>query len=335
MKRSHRLAFTLVELLVVIAIIGILIALLLPAVQAAREAARRSQCSNNMKQVGLALHNYHDTNKSFPSGAWSDSVPVFGNPEWWYFLHAILPGMEQASLYEGYLRFEKALWAVPTKPWYGDGPNYWPAELTDKFVPAYICPSDGMGGNWLVINGPIHTFKSNYLGFFPGINEQTTYDDAGGGGNVKARTVFRMQNPVRSPTPTNFADILDGTSNTVIVAEYLKGISVNSVRGSPTTNRATAQFIYTKESPNSTVADISLPLDGFCMAADNQPELNLPCQGIWSTEDTAASRSRHPGGVQGLSADGSVRFFSNTIDVLNVWRPLSYMSDGVAITGGF
>jgi prepilin-type processing-associated H-X9-DG protein len=68
---------------------------------------------------------------------------------------------------------------------------------------------------------------------------------------------------------------------------------------------------------------------------DNLPELNLPCEGIWSFEDTAASRSRHPGGVQGLMADGSVHFFSNTIDVVNIWRPLAFMADGKAVNAGF
>jgi len=321
MNRSRHPAFTLVELLVVIAIIGILIALLLPAVQAAREAARRSQCSNNLKQIGLGLHNYHDSNKTFPVGAWSLPPPVYGEPEFWYFLHAILPQVEQGSLYQLYYQFEKDLWAHNTKPWNGDGPNYWPAAATDQSVPGYFCPSDGMGGKWEVVNGPIHMFKSNYLGFFPGVNEQDAYNDVSGPVNPMVRSVFGMNRA------TMFSDILDGTSNTMVVGEYLTGTSVNSVRGAPITNRAMAQFIFTGLSPNSASPDISIDYPSFCQTGDNLPLLNLPCIGMWSTQDTAASRSRHPGGVQCLMGDASARFFSNTID-MTTWQRLSFMCDG-------
>ena len=94
---KRKRGFTLVELLVVIAIIGILVALLLPAIQAAREAANRSSCSNNLKQIGLALHNYHSTYGQFPPGALGEPGP-FGDPEWPYFLHALLPYLEQQEM---------------------------------------------------------------------------------------------------------------------------------------------------------------------------------------------------------------------------------------------
>jgi prepilin-type N-terminal cleavage/methylation domain-containing protein len=324
MKRSHRLAFTLVELLVVIAIIGILIALLLPAVQAAREAARRSQCSNNLKQNGLGLHNYHDTNKTFPVGAWSIAPPRFGFPEWWYFLHAILPGIEQGSLYQSYYQFEKNTWAGGVKPWAGaDG--MWPATATDQSVPAYLCPSDGMGGKWMVITPTVHMFKTNYLGFFPGICEQDAINDVGGAGataapDPKLRTVFGMNRGAA------FSDILDGTSNTILAGEYLTGTSVNDYHGVPISNRVIFQFLFTGLTPNSTAPDVIYP--AFCV---NLPEFNLPCTGSDTPPVvTAASRSRHPGGVQCLLGDASVRFFSSTID-LTTWRYLAFMSDGHAL----
>ena len=321
-----RQAFTLVELLVVITIIGILIALLLPAVQAAREAARRSQCSNNLKQIGLALHNYHDTNKTFPMGALSMPPPWYGMPEFWYFLHAILPQMEQGNMYQLYFQFEKDSLANGYKPWAG-GQAVWPAALQGASVPTYLCPSDGMGGKYAAV--PLQMFKSNYLGFFPGLDEQGVYNDVMGPLDPQVRTAFGMNRGAA------FEDILDGTSNTLIVGEYLKGVSESYVHGCPVTNRSIAQFIFVKESPNSTVPDISIPYPGFCDATSNQPKMNLPCVGIWGNMDTAASRSRHPGGVQGLMADGSVHFFSNTIDVLNVWRPMAFMADGKATSSGF
>jgi type II secretory pathway pseudopilin PulG len=318
-----------VELLVVIAIIGILIALLLPAVQAAREAARRSQCSNNLKQIGLALHNYHDSNKAFPVGAWSFPPPVYGFPQWWYFLHAILPQMEQGNMYQLYMNYEQSSW-TGVMPWTGSEQT-WPVALNGAFVPAYLCPSDGMGGQWMVVdaNGPVEMFKSNYLGFFPGLTEQDVFNDVQGPVNMYVRTVFGMNRA------TTFANMVDGSSNTLLIGECLTGTSVNSNRGEPDTNRAMCQFIFVGLSPNSIAPDVSIDYPSFCQAADNLPQLNMPCIGIWSSADTAASRSRHPGGVQGLLGDGSVHFFSNTIDVLNVWRPLAFMADGAVINGAF
>ncbi len=324
MYRSRRMAFTLVELLVVIAIIGILIALLLPAVQAAREAARRSQCSNNLKQIGLGLHNYHDTNRTFPVGAWSVPPPRFNQSEWWYFLHAILPGMEQASLYQLYNQFEKSCWAGNVKPWAG-ADALWPTAATDQSVPAYLCPSDGMGGKWMVVTPTVHMFKSNYLGFFPGICEQDVINDVGGAGataapDLRVRTVFGMNRGAQ------FSDILDGTSNTMLVGEYLTGTSVNDYHGVPISNRVIFQFLFVGRTPNSTTPDVIYP--AFCA---NLPELNLPCIGLdLPPQVTAASRSRHPGGVQCLLGDASVRFFSGTID-LTTWQRLAFMCDGQSL----
>ena len=168
-----RRGFTLVELLVVIAIIGILVAVLLPAVQAAREAARRSQCTNNLKQIGLALHNYHDVHKSFPIG--TVAVPprignTIGNPEWLNYLVAILPFCEQQPLYEGFA----VMLSQPTaKPW----TVAFPAAVQDKTVPGYLCPSDGEGGG-LNTRYFSRLFKSNCLGIYSGMNEQDAIDEA-------------------------------------------------------------------------------------------------------------------------------------------------------------
>ena len=126
-KSKSQHGFTLVELLVVIAIIGILIALLLPAVQAAREAARRMQCTNNLKQLGLALHNYHITERSFPpSAGWSDVAPPVMTKG---FLVPLLPYLEQQTIYD---RLDQTRW--------GNATNF---ELGKQIPSAFICPSDG------------------------------------------------------------------------------------------------------------------------------------------------------------------------------------------------
>ncbi|MEW4565320.1 DUF1559 domain-containing protein [Bremerella sp. JC770] len=179
--RSQRSGFTLVELLVVIAIIGVLIALLLPAVQQAREAARRSECSNHMKQVGLGLHNYHDTHKVFPPG-WISMGSGSMNHKHAWAVH-LLPFIEQTALYDN------------IDP---QGQNI--TSDVDKggaIVSAYVCPSsilpersyDGYG-------------KSNYLGCQGWEN-----NDADTGG------IFNQNSKV------SFKDITDGTSNTVMVGE--------------------------------------------------------------------------------------------------------------------
>ena len=156
----RRKGFTLIELLVVIAIIAILIALLLPAVQQAREAARRTTCKNNLKQLGLALHNYHDTHSIFPPGATG-----FVIPEWKYLLHHIMPFVDQTAYYNTIMVNP----ALPN-PWAAA----WPASVQGVAIPGFLCPSDGMGG--AIAAGPSlanlsQVAKSNYLGIFSGLND--------------------------------------------------------------------------------------------------------------------------------------------------------------------
>src|SRR5688572_16598942 len=171
----RRRGFTLVELLVVIAIIGVLVALLLPAVQAAREAARRMSCGNNLRQLGLAMHNYHDANKVFPPG-------LINSPEWTYLLYYILPYIEQTALHEGL----DVARATHVRPWFNNAITTWPKVVQGRPVPEFICPSDGMGGITKgVTNGiqgadpnGMQLYLTNYLGIFSGLNDGDTWAEA-------------------------------------------------------------------------------------------------------------------------------------------------------------
>ena len=315
-------AFTLVELLVVITIIGILISLLLPAVQAAREAARRLQCSNNLKQVGLAMHNFESQNGTFPPGVmakirFSYAYDVNNGFEWTYFLHLLLPHLEQQAYHDA-LRGPK--FDLPN-PW--SEPTKWPSTVNNVVLPMLLCPSDSMGGNMVdtSLNG-LNLSKTNYLGIFSGRNDTDGYVV----GTASGRGVFRYH----SGTP--LAAIKDGTSNTMAVAEYLKGMDSTDARGDFYTNRAGCQCLYVTLGPNSNAPDNLLSWhSSFCPTdgSRNQPEENLPCTGGDNDTNYASPRSRHPGGVNAVFCDGSAHFIQNGVDS-TTWQNLGWIADGNA-----
>ena len=199
-----RSAFTLVELLVVIAIIGILVGLLLPAVQAAREAARRMQCGNNLKQLALATHNYESAYKKFPMGANSTTF----SPQ-----ARILPYIEQGNL-QNMINF-----SLP--PYLGSGPNTYPnpvfVQLFENIVPTFLCPSDpGPQQYTQVINNVTYRFSGiNYM-FSNGSGKGTAYDDR-----------YVTDGIVYLNSRVGFKDIVDGTSNTVMLSETVRGDGVD------------------------------------------------------------------------------------------------------------
>ncbi|MFG0262303.1 MAG: DUF1559 domain-containing protein [Novipirellula sp. JB048] len=165
LRNSRHRGFTLVELLVVIAIIGVLVGLLLPAVQAAREAARRMSCSNNLKQLGLAMHNYHDTHQKFPYGYLAESDSQTLMRECWY--QNLLPFVEQQAYYDQY----KNAFAT-YGPSMATQIHQLPAELAGVVIPAFMCPSDP--------SGPAHGGGGSDRGF------QGSYGVCSGGGTPAA-----------------------------------------------------------------------------------------------------------------------------------------------------
>jgi prepilin-type N-terminal cleavage/methylation domain-containing protein/prepilin-type processing-associated H-X9-DG protein len=309
--------FTLVELLVVIAIIGILIALLLPAVQAAREAARRMQCTNNLKQLGLALHNYHDTLRAFPFGA----IRGPGSVE---------PGRGDASAGRWYDDFT---WLAQIGPyieqqtWYNLFNFRYTVSNTANNAGRIVeiemlgCPDDGIARNeWYSTTWA--RVRTNYVANWG----NTGYAQADQNSTWKfggAPFTFARSMKIR--------DILDGTSRTLMLSETLtpKGTEWEGPLGE-TIIATGGQSFDAYVTPNSTVPDEvsrKCPADahfiGRCIV------LGDPTTTIPATHHCAA-RSKHPGGVNAALCDGSVHFFAETID-LAVWRALSTTQGGETV----
>ena len=287
-----RKGFTLVELLVVIAIIGILIALLLPAVQAAREAARRMQCSNNMKQTGLAMHNY--------AAAWNDCFPTgnTGEPNRWLpgLFVLLLPYVEEQSLYD---RID-VTGATDTID--NEAVKYTP-------IVQYTCPSwpypivyRNQSIKWL--NGAIVTYRGT-SGAFPTVEPYTKLAD----GNVPHNGMFGMNWARR------VADVTDGLSHTLAMGEYVQMDSVGNYSKPPGNVRPwILGSSFSMGMYGSMVVEfpINAVVDRF---ADGIPGHWLPFG------------SFHSGGMNGLMADGSVTFVSENIN-LKLYRELATVNGG-------
>lgn len=357
MRFPHRISiarrgFTLVELLVVIAIIGVLVALLLPAVQAAREAARRKKCENNLKQIGLGLANHESTFNALPPGVaaygrWSYTahLPQLKNYEFVYFLHKILPQLEQQSYHDS---IGGPHFLTAGNPWESPQPAAF-NKISAVPLPVFLCPSDGQTSGLVIASSTLKLPKSNYLGFFSGLTTgEATVNEAGTQVGVQQLVV---------PLPTNraavfgygvgtkYSQIRDGTSTTIAAAEYLKGVSENDNRGNFWTNQAGCQFLQATTGPNSTAPDNMVSWHaGFCPPGSphNQPHLNLPCApgpGM-GQGDYAAARSRHPGGVLAVFCDGHVQFIANNINSTTVapygtWQRLIWIDDGEVVKDGY
>ena len=300
----RRAAFTLVELLVVIAIIGVLVALLLPAVQAAREAARRSQCVNNLKQWGLAMQMYHDAQGELPAGA----TP---SPRQTYVMR-IWPYIEQASLAA---RNDLKLDFYNPPVTIHNTMN----GLGGQRLPMYNCPSDfGVDQT----TGQYQRCRGNYM-----INwGNVTY-----GGTVLDTTQLsfapfsNIDGKREKPRVVKFSSIIDGLSNTLLMSEYLKAQTPDDVdwRGDIHNDEGVFRF-HTVESPNSSVADV-IPNGWFEKNGDPQ----MPATAGAFERQKNAARSRHSGGVNALHCDASVAFYSDDV-APNAWKALGSM-DGAEV----
>ncbi|MEQ1826936.1 MAG: DUF1559 domain-containing protein [Pirellula sp.] len=334
MKRL-RIGFTLVELLVVIAIIGILVGLLLPAVQAAREAARRMQCQNNLKQIGLATHNYMDAYQSkLPVGSWH---AVQGT-----WLVGLLPYLEQTAMYNNYRNLGGVQGFRTGGIRYGDVTNL---PVVTKQMPAYSCPSDRNTASPNVISGiTFHNYVANYGNTTRGrlspygVTSTGAPNVFGGApfieyiapntGNWANYYSWIHTNLNSLKFGTKLAELTDGTSNTVGFSECLQATG-GDLSGFAWWGGG-AHF-ETLLAPNTSQPDV---VEQSC-ANPVTDRNNPPCvvraaasgNVVTTGAETHAARSRHVGGVQCTFMDGSVRFVTNSIS-LDVWRALGSASGG-------
>jgi prepilin-type N-terminal cleavage/methylation domain-containing protein/prepilin-type processing-associated H-X9-DG protein len=319
--RRSRFAFTLVELLVVITIIGILIALLLPAVQAAREAARRAQCTNNLKQIGLALHMHLEQKGFFPTGdLWIPHDDVYHNGDGATWITYLLPYVDQANLYD------QINWTIG----FGnaqDGISQ--TRVTSAPVTGFTCPSnDVVGcagysaavpsgafarGNYAGNNGfgPMREVSWNSVPIsarsyvVPGYTPSVTVT------GPKAAGVFYKNSHLSA------ADVPDGLSNTAFVSE-VRTVPGDDWRG--IMHLGDGCIYHHNYAPNSPVEDhVRSP---NCVSTPDAPCIAPGFLGYPTSEVIMTARSAHPGGVNLLLGDGSVTFIGDTI-ALQIWQALS------------
>ena len=298
---NSRKAFTLVELLVVIAIIGVLVALLLPAVQAAREAARRTQCANNMRQWSIAMHLYHDVHKHLPMGARSRPRQTWVMHLWSY--------IEQSALALRNRLEQDFLIPPATIPYTLNG-------LTGQYLTLYYCPSDDVGSDQTV--GEFQRCRGNFVVNWGNVSHGFQLE-------VEGNAPFSyVEGNAKNPRWTPLSDMTDGTSNTLMMSETLRGWSNEDKdwRGDIQNNQGVFRF-HTRMTPNSPEGDRVKPP----WYRDNgDPAIPVKPASSQNPEKSAA-RSRHPGGVNASKCDGSLQFYTDDIE-LQTWKEMGSMNGG-------
>jgi prepilin-type N-terminal cleavage/methylation domain-containing protein/prepilin-type processing-associated H-X9-DG protein len=299
-----RRGFTLVELLVVIAIIGVLVALLLPAVQAAREAARRMSCQNNLKQIALGMHNYHDTFLRLPPGQWNN---FYSNDAPWIrgcWVQPLLPFIEQKNLYEIYnsARLTNGDWAlvVPNK---------------DTIIKSLICPSDG--------NSPkTKTRDTNSVNGANVMQGMHVNYAACSGNTAYGTNGSTLEGIFYTKSFHKLADITDGTSSTLLHSEICVSPdnSANDLRGRYCNSWEGNSWFTALNPPNTSVPDTQ---NYQGQSIRQAPQTNVANNGT----QALYARSYHPGGVNCALADGSVRVITNNINLVT-YKALSTRQGG-------
>ena len=319
LARRIRPGFTLVELLVVIAIIGILVGLLLPAVQAAREAARRMQCSNNLKQLGLAFHNYESANKSFPN-SWYIGAPA---PPYniQSGLTGLLPYMEQGALYA---RYDSSVSPMNERGAIGVAN----VAVISTVIPGFVCPSAPEGGEGRIYNAGV---PANALPGLPAATWRAAPSDysitsgvrntiasvgyasfpGGAGSSREGALVEAKLNSVRS----TIGAITDGTSNTYLMGERTGGSKIYSGRTVLTAPAAYAQGLG--ETNGGGWGDPLIGdhwIAGAIRSATSLPIPEGPCPINCTNGRSQGFHAFHTGGATFVLADGSVQFTSESVD---------------------
>lgn len=326
-SKRKRSAFTLVELLVVIAIIGVLVALLLPAVQAAREAARRSSCTNNLKQLGLGLHNFHDTFNKFPVGEHDDDNRSFCWRTW------LLPFIEQQSMYDQLVT--AGMWVPPNMGGDQNGVNVDGvpgAEINSAGaviqalckipMKVYVCPSDVLPAfdndgfakaNYCANVGPATDVNGVFLAGWNGCASLKGISQLG---------VLLMANDNNVTYVTGMQSVTDGTSNTFFVGEVSQTANVT-----PTVTNFSAFPIWASGNNNA-------GCNGFADGAGAVFRFVDPLYPVNTKVGTASNMcfgSKHPGGANFALCDGSVRFVSQTVNTA-IYKAYGTRSGGEALS---
>ncbi len=313
-RTFHRRGFTLVELLVVIAIIGVLVALLLPAVQAAREAARRSQCLNNLRQIGLAMMNYESVHGELPKA--STRLDGYTLTSW---VTLVLPYIKETALYDQ-IDLSLPLQYVNDSP---DIYNYHHISFE-----TFKCPSDepvGLVNYWYGARG---NYAVNVGIGFIWMDDESPSQDEGGHkhplgppghtSSLLVPGVFQMNRGRR------FSEISDGTSNTAAISE-LRNVEGQDTRGA--LHYGAAVMYMHDFTPNFTGG---FDRTRYCINVDYAP--CLPSSSTWRGAWTHTSRSAHPGGVNMMMLDSSVRFISEDI-AETLWKQIATPDGGEVLDG--